>query len=787
MTGLLNHLWQSTLFAILAGLLTLTLKRNSARTRYWVWFAASVKFFIPFSLLVDAGSRVEWRTVPVIAQPAVSVSIEQVFTAPAMILGTPEVARHDANYWPAALGAIWFCGFATVLFSWSRQWRRIRTALRTARPYDLPLPIKTMLSPTLLEPGIFGVFRPVLLLPEGIAERLMPDQLNAIVAHELCHVRSRDNLAAAVHMLVEAIFWFHPLVWWIGKRLVDERERACDEEVLRLGSEPEVYAESILKVCEFYLESPLDCVSGITGSDLRKRIRNIMTRAATRKLDNGKKLLLTATGLAAVVGPLVVGMMDAPAIRAQSASGKAPKFEVAAIHPAKQDNEVGFDTEKGHFLAHNVTLRRLIARAYDVDIALVSGGPKWIDSDTYDINAKIPEEFAQQTREMVPLMLQGLLADRFHVVFHRESSQVAGYALVVAKNGSKMERADPEVKDIKMRTTKNTHLIAQSATMEAFAKDLSRNRDVGKLVVDKTSLPGRFKFELDWAPERAASSAEPSSDDRPSIFAALQQQLGLKLESAKIPVSALAIDHAEKPSDNDQAFFRKAMWSPQAFEVASIKPAPPDGTERGVTQKPGGRLSTSNATVRQLVYLAYQVMPVQVSGGPDWVGSAGFDIEAKPAGSSPDRKQFRQMIQTLLADRFQLKFHMETKQLPIYELVVVKRGAKLTEDKSESLEVGMRNLRGELQGDKATMPMLAGSLTRVLQRQVVDQTGLKGAYSFRLRFLPDQVRRDDREAPDSDGASIFTALQEQLGLSLKASRGPVEVLVIDSAEKPSAN
>jgi uncharacterized protein (TIGR03435 family) len=187
------------------------------------------------------------------------------------------------------------------------------------------------------------------------------------------------------------------------------------------------------------------------------------------------------------------------------------------------------------------------------------------------------------------------------------------------------------------------------------------------------------------------------------------------------------------------------------------------------------------------VYLAYQVMPVQVSGGPDWVGSAGFDIEAKPAGSSPDRKQFRQMIQTLLADRFQLKFHMETKQLPIYELVVVKRGAKLTEDKSESLEVGMRNLRGELQGDKATMPMLAGSLTRVLQRQVVDQTGLKGAYSFRLRFLPDQVRRDDREAPDSDGASIFTALQEQLGLSLKASRGPVEVLVIDSAEKPSAN
>ena len=95
-----------------------------------------------------------------------------------------------------------------------------------------------------LEPsGVFEFFRPVLLLPEGIAERLMREHLAAIVAHELCHVRSRDNLAAAVHMLVEAIFWFHPLVWWIGRRLVDERERACDEEVLRPGSEPEVYAE----------------------------------------------------------------------------------------------------------------------------------------------------------------------------------------------------------------------------------------------------------------------------------------------------------------------------------------------------------------------------------------------------------------------------------------------------------------------------------------------------------------------------------------------------------------
>jgi bla regulator protein blaR1 len=85
------------------------------------------------------------------------------------------------------------------------------------------------------------------LLPEGIFDRLTPTQLEAVIAHELCHVRHRDNLIAAIHMFVETAFWFHPLVWWIGKRMVEERERACDEEVLRLGSEPRVYAEGILK------------------------------------------------------------------------------------------------------------------------------------------------------------------------------------------------------------------------------------------------------------------------------------------------------------------------------------------------------------------------------------------------------------------------------------------------------------------------------------------------------------------------------------------------------------
>src|SRR5256884_8691584 len=123
---------------------------------------------------------------------------------------------------------------------------------------------------------------------------LFRSQLKAIITHELCHVRRRDNLAATLHMLVEAVFWFHPLVWWIGARLVDEREHACDEEVLKLGSDPQAYAEGILKVCEFYVESPLLCAAGATGSNLKKRIEAIMTHRTAHQLEGGKKLLLAA-------------------------------------------------------------------------------------------------------------------------------------------------------------------------------------------------------------------------------------------------------------------------------------------------------------------------------------------------------------------------------------------------------------------------------------------------------------------------------------------------------------
>jgi bla regulator protein BlaR1 len=582
MTALLNHLWQSSLFALAAGLLTLPLKCNPARVRYWLWFAASVKFLIPFALLVDVGNRIEWRKAPAIVQPAVYLPLEQVFIAPTLVLRAPEVAPHPSNYWPILLLAAWLCGFLAVLFSWSRQWLRIRKALGAAEPYDAPLPIRTMVSPALLEPGVFGVLRPVLVLPDGIAERLRPDQLEAIVAHELCHARSRDNLTAAVHMLVEAIFWFHPFVWWIGKRLVDERERACDEEVLLSGSRPEVYAESILKVCEFYLESPLDCVSGITGSDLRKRIRNIMTNRASRELSSGRKLLLAIAGLAAVMVPVMIGVLNAPQIRAQSQAAALPAFEVASVKPAGEgDGGMKSAEGKGSGFRFGLEHRRLnvrlnlyglIVNAYALrgcppfgEVAgcnLLSGGPDWLRKDRFEIVAKVPDnapdytstQFVNLHAPQVQLMLQALLADRFALKIHREKKELPVYALTIGKKGVKFKKSDGSKEPRLMFRgwsapdgLRMIKLIVENGSMQELADLYAKFMD--RPLVDKTGLQDRYDFTVDYEanPETPSPFSQLSG---PALFKAFEEQAGLKLEATKGPVEILVIDHAEKPSAN---------------------------------------------------------------------------------------------------------------------------------------------------------------------------------------------------------------------------------------------
>jgi uncharacterized protein (TIGR03435 family) len=222
--------------------------------------------------------------------------------------------------------------------------------------------------------------------------------------------------------------------------------------------------------------------------------------------------------------------------------------------------------------------------------------------------------------------------------------------------------------------------------------------------------------------------------------------------------------------------------------------------------------------LKEMIVIAWRVQPFQISGGPVWLDSARYDVSAK-SENTPNPGEIPLMLQALLADRFQLKIHRETKELPIYALLVAKKDGKLGPHLTESKEGSctpidpskpppptepgkppklgcggmMMGPRG-LTATSAPIANLIPMLSRFLGRTVVDKTGLTGKFDISLEWVPDesqamQFAPDGPKSPSSDvtGPSIFTALQEQLGLKLESQKGPVETIVIDHAEKPSEN
>jgi bla regulator protein blaR1 len=590
--ALMNHLWQSTLFAIAVWLATLALRHNGARARYWLWTAASIKFFVPLAMLVSVGEQLQWRAAPVAMQPAVSFVMEDVLAPAREAMIVPESVLPSPSPWPWLLLAVWCTGVSAVLVSWWRQWRPVRSALHLATPIRLDAQygaadLPTLSSPAMPEPGVIGIRRPRLMLPEGLAERLTPPQLQALVAHEQCHIRCHDNLVAAIHMVVEAIFWFHPAVWWIERRLVDERERACDEAVLRAGSRPQDYAEGILEVCRQSVGVRVAGVAGVSGSNLRARVESIMRNEIGRPMTPVRWLALAVAVVAAVGGPVAGG-----ALTPQSQVLVPPPiaFESASTQPSRVVGglEVGMDAHvlkkalsspRDGRLRFGGSLRLLIQAAYNVAHFQVDGGPPWALSDWYAIDARAE---LGATPEEIRSMLQSLLADRFQLSLRREVRRLAVYELTAADGGlkiaamtegectpSKEVRWDlidleaplyvcggggrrrvlsqnPETRP-RPQWPRVVRLEFGQVSMPAFIGLISG--DLDRIVIDKTGFAEPFNLLLDFAPASRPESRLPPYSG-PTIFEAVEEQLGLSLVSAEAQVEMLVIDRAERPSEN---------------------------------------------------------------------------------------------------------------------------------------------------------------------------------------------------------------------------------------------
>jgi uncharacterized protein (TIGR03435 family) len=224
---------------------------------------------------------------------------------------------------------------------------------------------------------------------------------------------------------------------------------------------------------------------------------------------------------------------------------------------------------------------------------------------------------------------------------------------------------------------------------------------------------------------------------------------------------------------------------PSAFEVASIRESATRDGSISEDFPAGGRFTARNITLHYLLRIAYELQDYQISGEPGWATSAGFDIQAAPPAGTGNLpiKQVRLMVRALLTERFHLETHLETRQLPVFDLVVAKNGPRLQPAAADAVQ--SRSLRrGQLVAQKMDMAALANVLALDLKRPVNDRTGLKGDYAFTLDWALGLAETEDG-APTRP--SLFTAVGEQLGLKLEATKGPVSVLVVERAEKPSEN
>ena len=404
---------------------------------------------------------------------------------------------------------------------WQHKIDQLKTRISVSQP------VRLLTSALVQVPTVVGWLRPVILMPIGALAGLPAEHIEALLAHELAHIRRHDYLINILQSAAEALLFYHPAVWWISTQIRNERELCCDDVAVAISGDALVYARALADL-ESYRPQHLIPTLAADGGSLADRI--------ARLLGQSRNSQRTMPGPGIVVG---VALLAVTACGLFAQPSPRPAFEVASIKPSPPEY-VGFQSYvKGErYTAMTATVRNLVGFAYSLRDFQISGGPAWSGSAAYNISATMP---APTTVDRAKLMLQNLLADRFHLSFHRITKKQSGYALVVDKNGPKLTESKNPGPGLGLG---RGNLNGRGANMGQLAKELSSQME--SPIADRTRLTALYDFTLKWTPD-----VEAGDSSGPSVFTALREQLGLRLDAVKnVPVDILVIDAVEKPTEN---------------------------------------------------------------------------------------------------------------------------------------------------------------------------------------------------------------------------------------------
>ena len=675
-------------------------------------------------------------------------------------------------------------------------------------------------------PVTLGILRPTIVLPAGW-QKWEPLKLDAILAHERSHVSRWDPALQLLSTIHRALLWISPMSWFLHQRIVRAAEDASDDAAIAATRDRSAYAEILFGFMKGGIWS-----SGAIGVPMARygnpdrRIRRILEDAT---LSRG----VTKKGLATIVA--LASPLAYVAATAQT-QGQRPAFKNVEIRASAPNTmpQMRASYSGGHYQLLNATMVDLVRTAWNVEADNVVGGPAWVSSDRFDLNADAP---ANSTPDTLRIALQVLLKDRFQLSARSANRDLPAYVISAGRK-PQLEKGDEsasggcafEPPRASALDSQPVTLVCTNVMIPAFANSLAGLYEAsGYLfdyrVLDRTELKGAWNFRIRWTPRGAYRFARVDGETT-TLAEAFQRQLGLKLELTKVATPVVVIERVSKPQVTD------APIKQLEFEVTDIRAQDPNTPAPcGVINiQPSGRVQI-NMTLRNLIWEAWGA-PFDFSrilGGsqgmdtPCWTVLAKAPVQTNALGSANaagwngalwngvDVNIMRMMVRSMLIDRFKLEAHLEQRMID---------GSALTAPRPKLKPANSANHPGckEGPGDDGKDPRLnnplasrlitcrdmtvaefAGQLNTLFPGSppFVDQTGLTGRYDMTINFSPAGVLSNsaparangEAAAPEPTGAiSLQDALNAQLGLKVQARKVSAPVIVVEHVnDTPTEN
>ena len=418
---LANHLWQATLFFLFALFISWSLKGAPARVRYSLWLVALTKFVLPCAAVVsllkqagidltsifasESGGQASALAITPYLSPVTSPhAVLQITKSTMPGIGssaiTYAVTIQDQGNWYGVLALIWIVGCALLLGIWLRKISLLSSVIKSGkvvtsgRELEVLQRVRTWLglrrqvtlviSSEIAEPGVWSVFKPTVLLPEGISDRLNDHELETIMMHELVHVERWDNLIGIVQRVVCCLLWFHPLVWLLDRQLLAEREQSCDDTVIRLSGDSQIYASGIKKICRHSIGWELTGLSNVGGSDLKKRIKRIVEADIIRSPSVLHRMLLGTVVAALVFLSAAVGLINSGEVTALSSNHDSATIDPRFVTDSEGRGGLAFTVEDKVSKPLLLKFQGILAQTKKVSGAPVEVKGQWSQIETTD-------------------------------------------------------------------------------------------------------------------------------------------------------------------------------------------------------------------------------------------------------------------------------------------------------------------------------------------------------------------------------------------------------------------